>query len=204
MSRQYKHHYKKHRSDPAGEVLGMAVFIVVIAIWQWQQHNSGAFLYIWLGIIVLLGVIAGWAVWQYFQKQRQLRALDIAGIDSMDPLDFERYVAALLKSRGFYDIALTEKFDYGVDIIARKDNITWGIQVKRYSNMVKAEAVRQVIPALIHYKCDRAMVVTNSTFSRTAQKLAAENNCVLINRDELSRWIVQFQDSIKMSDSHSL
>ena len=90
---------------------------------------------------------------------------------------------------------LIEKYDYGVDIIAEKDGIRWGVQVKRYSNMVKAEAVRQVVTALIRYKCDRAVVVTNSTFSRPARELATDNKCVLVDRNVLSEWIVEFQDS---------
>jgi len=66
----------------------------------------------------------------------------------MTGLEFERYVARLLKSKGYNNIRLTEEYDYGIDIIAEKDGIRWGIQVKRYSGLVSADAVRQVITAL--------------------------------------------------------
>lgn len=55
---------------------------------------------------------------------------------------------------------LTEHYDLGVDIVARKDGVTWGVQVKHYSGLVGINAVRQVVVALKMYGCDRAMVVT--------------------------------------------
>lgn len=63
----------------------------------------------------------------------------------------------------------------------------WGIQVKRYSGLVKAEAVRQVLTGLRGYSCDRAMVITNSVFSRVAVQLAESNECVLVDRSGLAR-----------------
>jgi restriction system protein len=53
--------------------------------------------------------------------------------------------------------------------------------------MVKIEAVRQVVVALKLYKCDKAMVVTNSFFSRPAKKLAASQDCVLVERNQLRK-----------------
>ena len=90
-------------------------------------------------------------------------------IDTMSWQDFEIYVAQWLKDEGYRKVCLTEHYDLGIDIIAEKDGQKWGVQVKHYTNMVKINAVRQVIPALKHYKCDRAMVVTNSFFSQPAK-----------------------------------
>jgi HJR/Mrr/RecB family endonuclease len=110
-------------------------------------------------------------------------------IDSMTGLEFERCVAGLLEHQGYTNVELTEKYDYGVDIIADKDGIRWGIQVKRYSGLVKADAVRQVVTALKKYDCDKAMVITNSTYSMVAKDLASCNNCVLIDRGILLHWV---------------
>ncbi|HEU4965946.1 MAG TPA: restriction endonuclease [Candidatus Saccharimonadales bacterium] len=126
-------------------------------------------------------------------ERRKLQALSMVDIRIMDGLVFEKYVAELLRNRGYTNIILTEKYDYGVDIIAVKDGVRWGIQVKRYSKMVRAEAVRQVVTALNHYKCQRSMVITNSTFSRPAQSLAASNDCILVDGSILAEWIVRFQ-----------
>jgi restriction system protein len=117
-------------------------------------------------------------------KRNLAAAMDT--IDHMTGLEFERYIAKLLESQGYGAIRLTEKYDYGVDIIAIKDGITWGIQTKRYSGLVKASAVRQVVTALRKYHCDRAMVITNSTtYSKVARELAKSNGCVLVGRRQL-------------------
>ena len=123
----------------------------------------------------------------YIAFRSLVRRFRYRNIDTMDGLVFEHYVAALLKTQGFQNVSLTEKYDYGVDIIAEKDGIRWGVQVKRYSGLVKAAAVRQVVTGLNIYGCDQAMVVTNSTFSTVAQKLARSNNCVLVDRNKLDK-----------------
>jgi len=111
-------------------------------------------------------------------------------IDTMSWKEFEIFVAKWLKREGYVNIQLTEHYDLGVDVIAEKDGIKYGVQVKHYTNMVKIEAVRQVVVALKLYKCDRAMVITNSYFSRPAKQLAASQNCVLIERTEFLKSTV--------------
>ena len=110
------------------------------------------------------------------------RNLHLRDVDTMDGITFEYYVAQLLINRGYTNVSLTERYDYGVDIIAEKDGIRWGVQAKRYSGLVKAAAVRQVVTGLRLYECDRAMVITNSTFSAVAKRLADGNDCILIDR----------------------
>lgn len=112
--------------------------------------------------------------------------LRLRDVDSMDGTTFEHYIAQLLIERSYVNVSLTERYDYGVDIIAEKDGIRWGIQAKRYSGPVKAAAVRQVVTGLRLYGCDRAMVITNSTFSNVAKRLAEGNDCILIDRAGLN------------------
>ena len=103
----------------------------------------------------------------------------------MTGLEFELFVASTLRKQGYGKVTLTEKYDYGIDIIAYRDGIRWGIQVKRYSGLVKADAVRQVVTALRKYNCDRAMVITNSSYSKVATELARSNDCLLVGRRNL-------------------
>ena len=115
------------------------------------------------------------------------RNMSLRDVDSMSGVDFEHYVARLLARQGYMNVSLTEQYDYGVDIVTNKDGVRWGIQVKRYSGLVKAEAVRQVVTGLRLYGCDRAMVITNSTFSSVARRLAEGNDCVLIDRSSFNK-----------------
>ncbi len=135
------------------------------------------------GLLILIKVI--------INKRNKLNLfnnIDISTIDNMSGLDFERYIAGLLKNQGYTKVRLTEKYDLGVDIIAIKNNIRYGIQVKRYSGLVKANAVRQVITALRVYNCDKAIVITNSYYSKTAIRLAKYNDCLLVGRDGVMKF----------------
>lgn len=115
-------------------------------------------------------------------------------VDTMTGVEFEHFVARILKSRGCTNVRLTEHYDFGVDIVAEKDGVTWGIQTKRYKNAVNAEAVRQVVTALKGYECDRSMVITNSPigYTRPARELARTNNCVLVDRNILKKWVQDY------------
>ena len=173
MSRVYSR--AKNRSE-----INITLVCLIIIATTIYEHRSGVYQ---LGLIIFALLVAPYLL----VAIRRLipRRLSTKNIDQMTGLEFERYVAKWLQNRGYTDIKLTEKYDYGVDIIASKHGTKWGIQVKRYSGLVKADAVRQVVTALKKYNCDRAMVVTNSAYSRVAIELARTNQCVLIDRARL-------------------
>lgn len=139
-------------------------------------------------VLLLLVFTKVLKVVRWIRSRRRPSLLGLTVIDEMSGLEFERYVASLLKHNGYQNVRLTEKYDYGIDIIAERDGITWGIQVKRCSGLVKANAVRQVVTALRMYGCDRAMVITNGYFSRVAGELAESNQCELIDRSIFNDW----------------
>ena len=155
------------------------ILVIDIAYVYWDYV-----LYILLGVFMVFVLKkVTWLIQKIHRLNQNLRLQDV---DSMDGISFEYYIAQLLAERGYSNISLTEQYDYGVDIIAEKDGVRWGVQTKRYSGLVKAEAVRQVVTGLRLYGCDRAMVVTNSTYSNVARRLAEGNDCVLIDRDGLA------------------
>ena len=158
----------------------MLIFLMIVLTVTYWQHAQYALALI--AIFYIVRLIAR----IYLFVRRIITNLRLSDIDTMDGLAFEKYVANLLEQQGYSNISLTEQYDYGVDIIATRDGICWGIQVKRYSGLVKAEAVRQVVTGLRVYGCDRAMVITNSVFSRVAVQLADSNDCVLVDRSGLA------------------
>jgi len=153
------------------------MLVLTVTYWQFAQYVLAL-----ITIIYTLRLVAK----LYRLAHRIITDHRLSNVDTMDGLVFEKYVAKLLKQKGYSNVILTEQYDYGVDIIATKDGICWGIQVKRYSGLVKAEAVRQVVTGLRVYGCDRAMVITNSFFSRVAVQLADSNDCILVDRNGLA------------------
>ena len=85
----------------------------------------------------------------------------------MDGLQFEHRCAELLRYRGFHKVAVTKgSGDQGVDILAQKNGIKYGIQCKYYSYPVGNKAIQEAYAGADFYDCDVAMVMTNSTFTR--------------------------------------
>lgn len=187
----YTHNYKRRSNVSPGLIF---IILLVGTAWTHREQLSTIAHWIIIGLAVVASIFVLVILVRVFRAYRQYRrrhVLDVAGVDEMNGTEFERYVALLLTAQGYNDVRLTECFDLGIDIIANRDGICWGIQVKRHSDMVKAYAVRQAVTALKHYDCDRAMVVTNSTYSKVATKLARSNDCVLIDRLKLTQWIEQ-------------
>ena len=161
----------------------MPVFLLTgLAYTYWDYIEYAAMAIVAVFVIKL-------AVWITRRIRTMTQNLRLQDVDSMDGISFEHYVAQILIEQGYINVSLTEQYDYGVDVIAEKDGIRWGVQVKRYSGLVKAEAVRQVVTGLRLYNCDRAMVITNSTFSAVAKRLADGNDCVLIDRTGLNALV---------------
>ena len=132
----------------------------------------------------ILLIIAALVLIKLLIKLRRYIKYKLSHVDTMTGLEFEKYVAKYLRNQG-YKTKLTEKYDLGIDIVAVKDGIRYGVQVKRYKGVVGANAVRQAVTALNLYECDRAMVITNSYFSKTAIILARSNACFLVDRDSI-------------------
>jgi hypothetical protein len=122
-----------------------------------------------------------------------LQALKLAGVDHMNPYDFEQYVSRLLEYQGYHITALGGASDLGVDLIAKKGNIEYAVQVKRYAFPVTRRAVSDAVAGKAHYRCNAAMVVTNSSFTGGAKALARSTACILVERKTLAGWIFDFQ-----------
>ncbi len=107
-------------------------------------------------------------------------------IDSMSGEQFEKLIAKLFSFLGYNTNITSFSSDQGVDIIAKNDIITIAIQAKCYnSGAVGNHAIMEVVGGMKFYGADKAMVVTNSTFTRSAIELAKTNGVILWGRDIL-------------------
>ncbi|MCQ2527586.1 MAG: restriction endonuclease [Saccharofermentans sp.] len=101
----------------------------------------------------------------------------------MNGQKYEKRVASYLRGKGYKKVAITKTSgDYGVDIVANKMFHKYAVQCKYYAKPVGISAVQQVVAGMAYYECDRAMVVTNSTFTRQAKQLAEHNGVVLLEK----------------------
>lgn len=122
------------------------------------------------------------------------------GYDTMDGHDFEYFCADILSKNGYSNIEVTKgSGDQGIDIIAFKDDIKYGIQCKRYSSTIGNKAVQEAFAGKTFYGCHVAAVLTNQYFSSSAMELAQKNGVLLWNRDKLDELIKEVDPSLKGS-----
>lgn len=106
--------------------------------------------------------------------------------DLIDGIEFERISGDILKQNGFYDVTVTKSSgDFGVDIIAYKDEIKYAIQCKKYSSPVGVDAVQQVLGSKTMFNCHVGVVLTNNYFTPAALELAKKNNVLMWDRNRL-------------------
>lgn len=118
---------------------------------------------------------------------------ELAYIDSLsDGWQFENYTANLFKSLGYKNVKVTSgSGDFGIDVLAENNHIKYAIQCKLYSNPVGNKAVQEAYSGKAYYKSDKAVVITNSTFTKAAIELADSLDVILIDRTELLKLIKQ-------------
>jgi restriction system protein len=160
--------------------LVIAVFVGIV------EHSPGAGVVAFY-VALLCEVLVGWSAkcqWPRRRADATLRA-----IDAMDGVEFEGYVAARLGRVGWRVTFTPPVGDYGVDLIAEKDDEYVAVQCKRYGKSVGIAAVQQVVSGARHHGCTRSIVVSNQEFTSAANQLARTHNCQLIGRRVLQSWV---------------
>ncbi len=108
-------------------------------------------------------------------------------IDRMDGYEFESFCADLLRKNGYKDVSVTSgSGDQGIDIIAYKDGVKYGIQCKCYASDVGNKAVQEAYSGKSFYQCHVGIVLTNRYFTNSAKDLAQNNGIVLWDRSKLT------------------
>ena len=140
-------------------------------------------LLLWIAVaagIVLVAVV-GVLLCRQFRKYAWTRERD-----HMDGFEFEYYCADLLAADGFVDVKVTRSSgDYGVDILAEKDGVTYAIQCKRYSDLVGIKAVQEAYAGRDYYDRMVGAVLTNQYFTKPAVQAARKLKILLWDRDYL-------------------
>ena len=114
----------------------------------------------------------------------------VLNFDRMDGHAFERFCADILVSNGFESVRVTQgSGDQGIDIIAFKDGIKYGIQCKCYSSDIGNKAVQEAFAGKTFYDCHVGIVLTNQHFTSHAIELAKKNGIVLWDRNKLLTMI---------------
>ena len=100
--------------------------------------------------------------------------------EDMEGHEFEYYCADLLRQKGFIDVEVTKgSGDYGVDILAEKDGVTYAIQCKCYTNPVGVKAIQEAYAGRDYYDRMVGAVMTNQYFTSPAVEAAKKLKILL-------------------------
>lgn len=130
-----------------------------------------------------------------FSKEIEVRnGLTIDDIDSMSGVEFEHFLHRLFIYEG-YDAKLTKASnDQGADLILTKNGENTVVQAKRYLGAVSNSAIQEVVAAKAYYRCENALVITNSYFTKAAINLALSNKVTLLDREKLKDKLEEYNN----------
>ena len=111
---------------------------------------------------------------------------DLSGIPQ-DWRDFEHWVAEALRAFGWEADATSGSGDQGIDVIAKKNGISVGIQCKLYSQPVGNKAVQEAIAGARYYGLGISAVLTNGSFTKSATELAQAAQVILLSPYDIPR-----------------
>lgn len=138
-------------------------------------------------LIVILAVAAVLLVKCVRRFHRGRRA---SVMDEMEGHDFEFFCAGLLEKQGFVDVEVTRASgDFGVDILAEKDGITYAVQCKRYNGPVGVEAVLRTYGGRAYYERMVGAVMTNQYFTTPAVEAAKKLQILLWDRGYIDEML---------------
>ena len=140
-------------------------------------------------IIVIIGVVVlvALAAWIWYMKQN---SGDDQIFDDMEGAEFESYCAELLEAKGFENVETTPaSHDYGIDIIADRDGISYAIQCKCYSDNIGIRAIQEAYAGKDYYDSMVAVVMTNQYFTKSAVEFAKKLNVILWDGDQVMKFI---------------
>lgn len=141
---------------------------------------------VYLSIIAVLLIIF-LTIWSLIKiGRRRKRRTGGRDFDLLDGHDFEYYCADLLRRRGFQEVEVTKgSGDYGIDILAERDGVTYAIQCKCYGDSVGVKAVQEAYAGRDYYDCMVGAVLTNQYFTGPAVEAAKKLKILLWDRGYL-------------------
>lgn len=142
----------------------------------------------YIAIIVAAAVVGAFIGAALLRGRRRRRYP--SDIDLMEGHDFEYYCAELLRRQGFQEVEVTRgSGDYGIDILAEKDGVTYAIQCKCYSAPVGVKAVQEAYAGRDYYDRMVGAVLTNQYFTQPAVEAAKKLKILLWDRGYLEGMI---------------
>lgn len=142
--------------------------------------------YMVVGGCVLLAAVLILLICRLFRNRRHYPD----EMDMMEGHEFEYFCADLLRKKGFIEVEVTKgSGDYGIDILAEKDGVTYAIQCKCYTAPIGVKAIQEAYAGRDYYDRMVGAVMTNQYFTSPAVEAAKKLKILLWDRGYLDRMM---------------
>ena len=139
-----------------------------------------------LGIMLLVSLVIVGIIFLIKRYRRNIPEY----FDTLEGHEFEYYCADLLQNKGFIDVEVTKgSGDYGIDILAEKDGVTYAIQCKCYTAPVGVKAIQEAYAGRDYYDRMVGAVLTNQYFTAPAVEAAKKLKILLWDRGYLESML---------------
>lgn len=125
------------------------------------------------------------------------KKINLGGFSELNGYQFEGYLKNLFELLEYTVIETPLSGDQGADLILSKEGEKIVVQAKKYEGKIPNNAIQEIVAAKNHYNADKAMVVTNSSFTQSATELALSNNVELWDGEKLQDKIKSLENKRK-------
>lgn len=139
-------------------------------------------------IIIIISLVMAIIITVYFVKRKRTQRPE--HFDLLEGHEFEYYCAELLRRKGFIEVEVTKgSGDYGADILAEKEGVTYAIQCKCYTAPIGVKAIQEAHAGRDYYDRMVGAVLTNQYFTTPAVEAAKKLKILLWDRGYLESML---------------
>lgn len=174
---------------PAGAVAcaGMALLLLGAAL----GHAGRGVLVLGSAALIIAG-IAGRGGRGAKEREAYQRS-GMAAVDAMTGRQFEVLLEHFFANKGYRVARIGGRGELGADLLVNDAHGGTIVQAKRWTGVVRHDAVQQAVIAMARYGVARALVVTSSTYSEHAVAVANSNGVTLWDRATLAAELSVFR-----------
>lgn len=126
------------------------------------------------------------AIIDQYEYSEDGEAFELPPLALLTASQFEEVCVKYLEYKDFNNIIVLPKSeDERVTIVAEKEEVKYAIRCIKSDTKVKEDVVRGIESGRKHYRCHVGLVLTNSTFSKSAIDMAEEKLILLWDKDRL-------------------
>lgn len=105
----------------------------------------------------------------------------------------EEFCSEILRKAGWQTRLTKTTGDQGTDIVAEIAGHRVILQCKFYTSPVGNKAVQEAVAARLHERAEKAVVVSNASYTKAARQLATTTGVLLLHHDELETLLKYLQ-----------